>query len=302
MADNPYVAAGVRAGLPTSLANFMPRYVHVESGGNANARTGSYTGLLQMGPDEIAKYGGNDIDAGARMYADKAKWFASKYGRDPTPTELYMINQQGQGGVAAHMANPSGAAWMNMYNTAEGQKKGPGWSKQAIWGNVPDDQKGNYPGGVDSMTSQQFLDLWRNKIDPQGGQPFSPIAAQPAQQPQATAWSPLAASQASGAPSQPGADAGTGGLLGSAVAQLGGPSAAQQQQQGGLFPSLSSMTAGTPLSGMFAQPQQGASQGGGYMLQVPQPQQLQVPQIQYYRPQQAQQQLQLPQLAPFRFS
>ena len=283
MADNPYVAAGVRAGLPTSLANFMPRYVHVESGGNANARTGSYTGLLQMGPDEIAKYGGNDIDAGARMYADRAKWFASKYGRDPTPTELYMINQQGQGGVAAHMANPSGAAWMNMYNTAEGQKKGPGWSKQAIWGNVPDDQKGNYPGGVDSMTSQQFLDLWRNKIDPQGGQPFSPVSPQ---QPQATAWSPLAASQAPTDPTQ----GGGGGLLSGLLSQLGG-----QGPGGGPLSGLNGFLPGGAAPGQ-AQPQATSP-----MPQAPQPQQLQVPQIQYYRPQQAQQ-LQLPQLSPFRFS
>ena len=288
MAD-PYVQAGLSAGLSPALAGYMPRYVHIESGGNPNARTGSYTGVLQMGPDEIKKYGGNDINAGAKMYADKAQWFSQKYGRDPTPTELYMVNQQGQGGLAAHMANPSGAAWRNMAGTAEGQQKGDAWAKQAIWGNVPDDLKGNYPGGVDSMTSQQFMDMWRNKVEQ--GQPFNPVAAQ---QPQAPAWSPLAASGAPSPAPQGGPD---NGLLGSAMASMGLPQPQQGQSLGAY--------AGDALRGAFGMPpaQPGAQQqnsGGGYMPQMPAPQQLQAPNIQYYRPQQMAG-MQMPQLGPLRF-
>jgi len=307
---NPYVDAGIAAGLPPALAGYMPRYVHIESGGNQNARTGSYTGVLQMGPSERAQYGGNDLAAGARMYADKYNWFKSKYGRDPSPTELYMVNQQGQGGLAAHMANPDGLAWRNMAQTAEGQQKGDAWAKKAIWGNVPDDVKANYPGGVDSLTSRQFMDLWNNKVlggttQPFGGiaQPFNPTTMQA---PQAPAWSPFAVPDLSGAiaqaPAAAAAGAPSGGFLGGilpdSITSMF-PSAQQQQQQGGLFPSLSSLTAGTPLSGVFAQPQQGAQQSGGYMPQMPQPQQLQAPQINYYQPRMAQ--LQLPQMAPFRF-
>jgi hypothetical protein len=294
---SPYETAGINAGLPPALAAYMPRYVHIESGGNPNAQTGSYTGVLQMGPDERAKYGGNGLDQGARMYADKYNWFAQKYGRDPTPTELYMVNQQGQGGLAAHMANPEGAAWRNMASTGEGQQKGDAWAKKAIWGNVPDSLKPNYPGGVDSMTSQQFMDMWKQKVEQ--GQPFSPVAGQQAPQP---AWSPAGASQAPGAPAQGAAAAPAGGLLSGilpdAVAGMV-PSAAQQQAQGGLFPSLNSLA--PSIFGAPAAPGQPGQQNAGYMPPIPQPQQLQAPQINYYQPRLAGAQMPMPQLGPLRF-
>ncbi len=90
-----------------------------------------------MGGDEASRYGGNGLDSGARMYADRANWFQNKYGRAPTPTELYLTNQQGQGGIAAHLSNPDAPAWQNMYSTGEGQQKGAGWAKKAIWGQRP---------------------------------------------------------------------------------------------------------------------------------------------------------------------
>ena len=165
MDPNDPVAVARNAGLPENLAAYMPRYVHIESGGNPNARTGSYSGLLQMGPDEIRRYGGSGLAQGAKMYADRANWFQGQYGRPPSPTELYLINQQGEGGVAKHMANPGAPAWQNMASTAEGQQKGEAWAKRAIWGNVPDDIKKQFPGGVDSLTSQQFMDIWKNKVE-----------------------------------------------------------------------------------------------------------------------------------------
>jgi len=154
-----------RLGLSPELAKFMPRYIKIESGGDPNARTGSYVGLLQMGPDEIKRYGGKDLQHGAQMYADRAKWFQQQFGRAPDPTELYLINQQGEGGITNHMANPGAPAWQNMANTAEGRQKGEAWAKKAIWGNVPDDIKKQFPGGVDKLTSQQFMDIWRHKVE-----------------------------------------------------------------------------------------------------------------------------------------
>src|SRR5512139_1071132 len=148
--------------LSSELMSYLPRFVQIESGGNPNASTGSYSGLLQMGPDEIRQYGGNGLEQGTALLADRAAQFQQSYGRQPTPTELYLMHQQGVGGAAAHMANPDAPAWQNMYGTAEGQKKGEAWAKRAIWGNVPDDVKTNYPGGVDSLTSRQFMDLWRS--------------------------------------------------------------------------------------------------------------------------------------------
>lgn len=157
---------------PSTLRAFM----RIESGGDPNAQTGSYKGLFQLSRDEFGRYGGGNIfdpadntrAASAKLAAESAK-FQQKYGRTPTAADLYMIHQQGSGGYAAHVANPSAPAWQNMYSTAEGRQKGPGWAKQAIWGNVPSDVRAQYPGGVDSLTSQQFMDLWRNKVDRFGG-------------------------------------------------------------------------------------------------------------------------------------
>jgi hypothetical protein len=151
--------------LSPELQAYIPRFIQIESGGNPNARTGSYSGLLQMGPDEIAKYGGNGLEQGTQLLADRAAELSKVLGREPTAGELYLAHQQGMGGAKAHLANPDAPAWQNMAGTAEGRRKGEGWAKQAIWGNVPDGMKANYPGGVDSLTSRQFVDLWKSKVE-----------------------------------------------------------------------------------------------------------------------------------------
>jgi hypothetical protein len=165
------IQAASAAGSDPALARYMPRIVSLESGGNPSARTGSYTGLLQMGPDERARYGGDDLSSGMAMYRDRANAFAKQYGRSPTATEFYLANQQGPAGLDAHLANPEAPAWQNMASTGEGRQKGAGWAKQAIWGNVPSDVRANYPGGVDSLTSGQFMDIWRNKLERGQGAP-----------------------------------------------------------------------------------------------------------------------------------
>lgn len=163
MADS-LIDQAVAAGIDPGLAQYVPRIVQLESGGNPNAVTGSYTGVLQMGPDERKQYGGDSLASGLRMYRDRAVQFQNQFGRVPTPTEFYLTNQQGLGGLGAHLANPDAPAWQNMASTAEGRAKGAGWAKQAIWGNVPTDVRAQFPGGVDSVTSQQFMDLWRRKL------------------------------------------------------------------------------------------------------------------------------------------
>ena len=166
-------------GLPENLARYMPRMVKIESGGDPNAVTGKYTGVLQMGPDERAQYGGNSAASGVKMYADRAKQFAQQNGRWPDPTEFYLLNQQGPAGLASHMKNPGAPAWQNMYATGEGQAKGPEWSKKAIIWNIPNDQRAQYgmvPGNgpretaynmqhVDKVSSNNFMDGWRSKVE-----------------------------------------------------------------------------------------------------------------------------------------
>src|SRR5208337_539886 len=121
----------------------LSTFARIESGGDPNATTGSYQGLFQLSPDEFARYGSGNIkdpadnaNAAAAKIATERDQFRSTYGYDPSPSDLYLIHQQGFGGYQAHTANPGAPAWQNMYSTAEGQQKGPQWAKQAIWGNI----------------------------------------------------------------------------------------------------------------------------------------------------------------------
>lgn len=151
--------------------DYLARIMKIESGGDPNNRTGSYRGLFQLSPSEFAKYGGTgniyDPEQNARAAANKtaaeAQAFQEKFGRAPTSTDLYMTHQQGEGGYAQHIAAPDAPAWQNMYATAEGQQKGPGWAKQAIWGNIPDNLKPRF-GSVNNVTSQDLIDIYARKL------------------------------------------------------------------------------------------------------------------------------------------
>ncbi len=160
----------------------MHRVAQIESGGRSGpeADTGSYKGLYQLSQAEFNKYGGGNIynpEDNARAFANKTKAEAAQFqatnGRAPTPAEQYLMHQQGVAGLAAHEANPDAPAWRNMLSTGEGQQKGEKWAKAAIWGNMPDGVKAKFPGGVDSVTSRQFMDVWQAKV----GGAVAPTAA-----------------------------------------------------------------------------------------------------------------------------
>lgn len=162
-----------RTGVPIRT---LRAFAKIESGGNPRVRTGSYKGLFQLSDSEFRKYGGRgdiydpaeNARAAANKLAAESATFQKKYGRAPTAADLYMIHQQGEGGAANHWANPDKPAWMNMYATGEGRKKGANWARQAIWGNVPTDMRRKF-GSVDNITSRQFLDMWGQKVERFGG-------------------------------------------------------------------------------------------------------------------------------------
>jgi len=52
-----------------------------------------------------------------------------------------------------------------MYLTTEGQEKGAKWARKAIWGNVPRDLKNTIKGGVEALTSGQFIALWTERVN-----------------------------------------------------------------------------------------------------------------------------------------
>ena len=163
----------------------LRRTVQIESSGNPRASTGSYHGLMQLSNSEFNRYapGGNiwssldNLRAGAAKMAAEMQGFADTHGRQPTPTDFYLNHQQGSGGLAMHLAYPDRPAWQNMYMTGEGQAKGPDWARRAVWGNVPDADKKRF-GSVENLTSRDFYNLWRNKVEGTGGLPSEAMAQQ----------------------------------------------------------------------------------------------------------------------------
>ena len=150
----------------------MKAFAEIESGYNPKARTGSYKCLFQLSDWEFAKYWQGDIYdirdcsiAAARKLATEAAEFEKDIGREVTAAELYCIHQQGYQGCAFHYAAPQQLAWKNMYLTSEGQEKGEKWARKAIWGNVPWDLKKTIKGGVEALTSGQFIALWTERVN-----------------------------------------------------------------------------------------------------------------------------------------
>jgi Transglycosylase SLT domain len=171
--------AAERYALPTAT---LRAFAAIESGGNPRATTGSYHGVFQLSRSEFEKYGGRgnifdldkNTDVAARKLRSESEAFSQQYGRAPTAVELYLVHQQGVSGAAMHLANPDVPAWQNMYHTGEGQKKGPGWARLAIWGNVPVDQRAQFPAGVGTITSRQFMEMWAQKMVRFGGSERKP--------------------------------------------------------------------------------------------------------------------------------
>jgi hypothetical protein len=164
--------ASQRHGIPLGT---MLGFGRIESGLRPRARTGSYKGLFQLSDKEFRRYGGGNIydehdnaNAFARLTLVNMAKFRAATGRNPTGSELYLMHQQGEAGAAAHLRNPSAPAWVNMYSTGEGRRKGPGWAKKAIWGNVPDRWKKRF-GSVENVTSGDFVEMWKRTYQAKEG-------------------------------------------------------------------------------------------------------------------------------------
>ena len=134
--------------------------------------TGRYKCLFQLSNYEFSKYWKGDIYdirdcsmAAARKFATEAAEFEKDVGRPATATEIYLIHQQGYQGCSFHYSAPHQLAWKSMYLTAEGQERGEAWARKAIWGNVPSDIKDQIKGGVEALTSAQFIAIWTERVE-----------------------------------------------------------------------------------------------------------------------------------------
>jgi hypothetical protein len=150
----------------------MKTFAKIESSYNPKAKTGSYKCLFQLSDWEFGKYWKGDIYdirdcsiAAARKFATEAEQFEKDVGRKATAAEIYCIHQQGYQGCSFHYDAPQQLAWKNMYLTSEGQEKGEKWARKAIWGNVPSDIKNTIKGGVEALTSGQFIALWTERVN-----------------------------------------------------------------------------------------------------------------------------------------
>lgn len=150
----------------------MKAFARIESGYNPKVTTGKYKCLFQLSDWEFAKYWRGDIYdirdcsiAAARKLATEAAQFEKDVGRRATAAEIYCIHQQGYQGCAFHYAAPHQLAWKNMHLTAEGQERGESWARKAIWGNVPSDVKDKIKGGVDALTSGEFIAIWTERVE-----------------------------------------------------------------------------------------------------------------------------------------
>jgi len=183
-------------------ARLLTQIAHIESGGRPGfeSDTGSYKGLFQLSQSEFDRYGGGDIHnpldnarAAAKKLQAEQQAFQAAHGRPATPTDIYMIHQQGAAGYDAHLANPGGSAAQNMATTGEGRQKGLDWSRQAIWGNIPDQDKARLgltvarrwsdlsatqKAAVDFVTSRQLVGIYQTKMGgEQGAMAATPVVA-----------------------------------------------------------------------------------------------------------------------------
>lgn len=201
--------AAQRTGLPREV---LRMHVSIESAGNPRlVNKYGYGGLLQLQPGEHQRLGGSretwlDPDANLTTGAVKIKqnwnFFKNRYGRDPTPGELYLLHQQGPGGAPMHWANPDRPAWQNMLATGEGRQKGEDWARRAIWDNVPNDVKQRY-GSVDNLTSRDFVKLWEAKVASHSGMPATAPSSPPVPSSDPSSPAPTQVAGAGAVPQQP---------------------------------------------------------------------------------------------------
>lgn len=158
---------------PAVPSGYAQRTFQIESGGNPNAVTGSYSGLGQFSKVLEKRYGINDQNrsdpavqtrALSMENAENHDALTRALGHEPTPADYYLAHQQGVGGAIAHLSQPNLPAWHNMASTIEGHEKGSGWAKQAIWGNMTPEMKAQFPGGVDTVTSGDFAKMWSQRF------------------------------------------------------------------------------------------------------------------------------------------
>lgn len=150
---------------------FMVTVAKIESDFDPKNRTGKYIGLFQLSEQEFHHYGCGSITdprdnaiAAAWKFVNEGFLFENDTRQQPSPSDLYLIHQQGWQGAAEHVSHPDQLAWKSMCATDEGKQKGEKWCKRAIWENTLPAVKHRY-GSVDNLTSGEFVAMWRDRVN-----------------------------------------------------------------------------------------------------------------------------------------
>jgi hypothetical protein len=137
---------------------YLRKTAWIESKGNPQARNAGSgaSGVFQFIPSTWKQYGnGGDpfdpqanADAMGRFTADNVKTFSNAMGRAPTPSELYMMHQQGAGGALKLLKNPDATvASLGLGNAVSSN------------------------GGRPDMTAKDFVSQWDQRYATAGGGP-----------------------------------------------------------------------------------------------------------------------------------
>jgi hypothetical protein len=101
-------------------------------------RSTQYKGLFQLGMNEFALHGRGDTykamdnaQAAARLAQANNATFRDTFGRDPTPSETYMMHQQGPGFyISGKMTNVAGNPYPGMRGPQTPQSFEQGWANE----------------------------------------------------------------------------------------------------------------------------------------------------------------------------
>lgn len=155
---------------PEALTAAANRTIQIESGFKPGSKTGSYVGLGQWSKEEMQRHGITDPDdveqTRAALQKDIVRRAAKlqKDGLSATPSNVYLMHQQGEAGLEAHLRNPDGPAWENIRFGF----KNDAIAKRAIWGNMTDDMKRSMGlrsiDDVGKVTSGDFTRLWEARF------------------------------------------------------------------------------------------------------------------------------------------
>jgi hypothetical protein len=172
---------------PAAVDATANRIIQLESGFRPGQKTGSYVGLGQWSKEEMQRHGITNPDdleqtrTALKADIERRTVKLQKDGFPATAANVYLMHQQGEAGLEAHLRNPDKPAWENVrfgYRT-------DAIAKRAIWGNMTPYMHEQFPGGVEwerlsdsekkvtpppeaamkEITSGDFTRLWEARVN-----------------------------------------------------------------------------------------------------------------------------------------